>query len=394
MTEANATGRSLAMMGGRWLWYGTQRFTEAEWEAVCTQARTWQVQGLHPKVADGTTRWYDDAGLASLKRVAEQHGLRVVPYHYCYGPRFGAEQIAEEARISAWAGQVFGAVIPDIEDEYMGQYEAAESFGKQVRALFAGLWMPTLYANPQVHPVPLLSLNPYMNAWLPQVYFAVWNGLAQSAIEYVCPQWQAFDEQARKAGQAGLKPVLPIISTSNGVQAVQIATFIEKMQRYGYIGFWHAGTYAPYARTMIAAPLTMIEEEKTMNNRDQLQAGGWKYDEQQHRWTAPNGFVVEAGFAAEVSKAWDAQDYPLENERHLDQLELSNPTLGEGSRQRFRLTTLEWTPTRGVFRSWTGQELIELERRLQATESKAALSDALHQALVNAQNAIGEALKA
>lgn len=66
---------------------------------------------------------------------------------------------------------------------------------------------------------------------------------------------------------------------------------------------------------------------------------------------------------------------------------------GSGSRQRFRLTTLEWTPARGVFRGWTGQELMELEHRLQVAESKATLPATLHQALTNAQSAIDEALK-
>src|SRR5579884_3486371 len=111
----------LTMMSGRWMWYGTQHFTQEQWDDLCKQAAAWQVQGVHPKVADGTERWYSDADLLMLKKVAEQHGLRIVPYHYCYGPKFGAEQIAEEARISAWIGAVFGAVIPDIEDEYMGQ---------------------------------------------------------------------------------------------------------------------------------------------------------------------------------------------------------------------------------------------------------------------------------
>jgi hypothetical protein len=250
---------------------GHNPLPKTQWEALCAQAAAWKVQGLPPKVADGTNRWYSDAELLLLKRIAEQQGLRVVPYHYCYGPHFGAAQITEEADISAWAGQVFGAVIPDIEDEFMEQYEAAASFGKQVRASFSGLWMPTLYANPQVHPVPLLSLNPYMDAWLPQVYFAVWNGIAQSAIEYVSPQWQAFDEEARAQGQGGLKPILPIISTGNGVAVAQITDFIDKMQRYGYIGFWHAGTYGPYTEAVMQAPLPLIKED-TVNNIEQLQA--------------------------------------------------------------------------------------------------------------------------
>jgi N-acetyl-anhydromuramyl-L-alanine amidase AmpD len=146
----------------------------------------------------------------------------------------------------------------------------------------------------------------------------------------------------------------------------------------------------PYPWDDLFAYLT---EEDTVNNIDQLKAAGWKYEEQQKIWTAPNGFLVQHGFAEEVSTAWNPQDYPLENEQHCDQLELSNPALGGGSRQRFRLTTLEWTQARGVFRGWTGQELIELEHRLQVAESKATLSDALHQALTKAQSAIDEALK-
>ena len=251
----NDTSHTLSLLTGRWLWFGLQQFTREEWEQVCLQAVSWNVQGLHPKVADGTNRWYDDVGLLMLKQVATQHGLRVVPYHYCYGPQFGPAQITAEAQISAWIGKVFGAVIPDIEDQYMGQYASAESFGQQVRSLFDGLWLPTLYANPLNHPVPLLSLNLYMDAWLPQVYFAEWNGIAQSAIDYVYPQWQYFDQRAHEQGQNGLKPILPIISLERGVATIQIADFIAKMHSYGYIGFWYYDTYAPYASTIMHAPL-------------------------------------------------------------------------------------------------------------------------------------------
>lgn len=240
---------------GRWLWFGLQRFTRPEWEQVCFQAAQWQVQGLHPKIADGLHRWYDEAGLLMLKDVAAKHNLHVIPYHYCYGPQFGAQQISAEAAISIEAGNVFGAIIPDIEDQYMGQYESATSFAQQVRAHFKGLWMPTLYANPDVHPVPLLSLNPYMDAWLPQVYFAEWNGYAQAAIAYVYPQWQHFDQLAREQGQGGLKPILPIISLEKQVAAEQVSDFITRMHNYGYIGFWHYGTYAPYADTIKQAPM-------------------------------------------------------------------------------------------------------------------------------------------
>src|SRR5438045_5687414 len=95
-SSATATFAIPSMMQGRWIWFGLQRFSEAEWESICAQAAAWKVQGLHPKVAEGIYRWYDDQGLAMLRDVAARHGLKVVPYHYCYGPAFGASQITIE----------------------------------------------------------------------------------------------------------------------------------------------------------------------------------------------------------------------------------------------------------------------------------------------------------
>ncbi len=254
MTPSSSSPQLAQLISGRWLWFGLRRFTRTQWEDICIQASAWQVQGLHLKVADGLDRWYSQDDLRAFNESAKQHHLQVVPYHYCYGPLFGTEQIRGEAEISIGLGSLFGAVIPDIEDQYMGRYEEAAYFGQQVRAGFLGLWLPTLYANPLVHPVPLLALNPYMDAWLPQVYFSEWDGNAQDAINYVYPQWQHFEQQAERNGQGHLKPVLPIVSLNNLVASEQIVHFIDLMQHYGYIGFWHYDLYAPYASAIMHAP--------------------------------------------------------------------------------------------------------------------------------------------
>lgn len=81
--------------------------------------------------------------------------------------------------------------------------------------------------------------------------------------------------------------------------------------------------------------------------------------------TASNGNKVVLGFRDYVlSHNWDPTNLPLENEQHADPLELSNPSLGAGSRQRFRWLTLEYTPAIGVVIGWTGQELIKMEQLL------------------------------
>ncbi len=107
-----------------------------------------------------------------------------------------------------------------------------------------------------------------------------------------------------------------------------------------------------------------LAEEEPMNTVEQLKAAGWKYDDQQKIWTAPNGFFVQHGFSEEVSTAWNPQDYPLENEHGMQNLEVGNPSIGSGTQQVFRLTTLEWTPARGVFKMWTGQELLALRSEI------------------------------
>ncbi|GLV60769.1 hypothetical protein KDH_75880 [Dictyobacter sp. S3.2.2.5] len=88
---------------------------------------------------------------------------------------------------------------------------------------------------------------------------------------------------------------------------------------------------------------------------------GWKDDGT--TLTAPNGKVVVKGFRDYIlTHGWDSDDLPLENEQGVAQLEVGNPGLGGGTRQRFRRTTLEWSATHPVFEAWTGQELIALEQ--------------------------------
>jgi hypothetical protein len=122
---------------------------------------------------------------------------------------------------------------------------------------------------------------------------------------------------------------------------------------------------------------------------------GWTDDSSSGTLTAPNGFRVVRGFRRWVlSHPWNPEDWPLENEQGYSQIELSNPSLGGGTKQRFRMTTLEWTARRGVFVAWTGQELIELERRLRAALTQTAFPPALKQQIVNAIQEAEKAIQA
>ncbi len=99
--------------------------------------------------------------------------------------------------------------------------------------------------------------------------------------------------------------------------------------------------------------------------------------------TAPNGHRVVLGFREYIlSHGWDEHNLPLEEEVWLDPLEESNPSLGAGSQQVFNWTTLEWTPSRGVFVAWTGQELMKVRADRQSLEARIASVKSQLQALL------------
>lgn len=75
--------------------------------------------------------------------------------------------------------------------------------------------------------------------------------------------------------------------------------------------------------------------------------------------TAPNGIPVKLGFREHVlANNWDPNNFPLELEQGLPELEISNPALGGGTWQPFRWIVLEWTAQRNVAQMWAGQELL------------------------------------
>ena len=98
--------------------------------------------------------------------------------------------------------------------------------------------------------------------------------------------------------------------------------------------------------------------------------------------TAPNGHKVKLGFRRYIlSTAWDANNQPLQEEVGLSPVEESNPSLGAGTQQVFTWTTLEWTPTRGVFPAWTGPELLKVRADRDALRAQLAALQAKFNAL-------------
>ena len=90
---------------------------------------------------------------------------------------------------------------------------------------------------------------------------------------------------------------------------------------------------------------------------------GWADDG--HTLTAPNGIPVVLGFRDHVLNSnWDPTNWPLEPEKHLTGLEMSNPSLGDGQSQIFRWKRLEYNAKMGIFEGWLGQELLWYQKEV------------------------------
>ena len=90
---------------------------------------------------------------------------------------------------------------------------------------------------------------------------------------------------------------------------------------------------------------------------------------------APNGVPVVKGFRDWVlTHPWNADDWPLVPEFGTSSIEPGNPSSGAGTRQDFRMTSLGWTSAKGVYRIWTGQDLLALASSLSSSRKELATS--------------------
>ncbi|HEY7340868.1 MAG TPA: hypothetical protein VH591_08305 [Ktedonobacterales bacterium] len=104
---------------------------------------------------------------------------------------------------------------------------------------------------------------------------------------------------------------------------------------------------------------------------------GWKDDGK--TLVAPNGVPVVMGFREYVlahsgENSWDANNWPLAGEQVISSgsIEPGNASIGPGSRQDFRLTSLGWTEARNVYVIYVGQDIRALEQQLAAANAHVA----------------------
>lgn len=156
------------------LWVGneTREWHTADWQACASFARSLGVDSICAKVADGNQRWYGSAEqLRQIRDSVLTRGAGFIPFLYCYGPKFGTEQIHIECATLADMLSVCPIVQADMEVEYNNQPAAAQLFCSLMRPV-PGLLSISTWADPveQQWVTVGAALAPATNQWVIQQY--------------------------------------------------------------------------------------------------------------------------------------------------------------------------------------------------------------------------------
>lgn len=174
-TLAANCARATEVAGKVVLFIGTEcrTWSIGDFARAARNARTLGVDTIAPKRLDGSIPWYGSAARLREERTAVlAEGCGYLPFAYCYGPRFGAAQIADECRLLAeMMAENDGAVCADMEVEWNGRVAEAERFAALMRPV-AGMLYVTSWADPRQQDWlgVTRALAPCVNAWVPQQY--------------------------------------------------------------------------------------------------------------------------------------------------------------------------------------------------------------------------------
>lgn len=118
-------------------------------------------------------------------------------------------------------------------------------------------------------------------------------------------------------------------------------------QKYG-IDAAHIKPHKSICATDCPGTYPMAELQQFISTGGSMVPAGWHDDG--HTLTAPNGHKVVLGFRQHIlnAQSWNADNQPLEEEYHANQVLLHNASIGGGQVQLFRDNMFYWTQAKGV----------------------------------------------
>jgi hypothetical protein len=278
----------------------TYNWTIAQFQQAAHQARSWGINTLIIKVADGGNRWYG-GNWKPIRDAMLGAGIGCLFYTYSYGSKFGAFQT--ELDILKTLLHDYGAAVADLEVEWNGRPDLAQTMATQLGGAPGQLFVTT-WANPsgQNWMEVAKALGPAVKCWLPQAYDDYLYGVMQR--DY-----------------SALGCYAPVFDLTNEYGANDIVSFAEQALAGGAVSLWE---YAPAlsAASLVTQIVKIMQQGKVVPpvvTPTQPQQPLTFTDNDRHLWTLLQPIVINQ--QAAIEQSWlralvDGRYFgpPLENE--------------------------------------------------------------------------------
>lgn len=193
----------------------TYNWSITQFESLAEFCQSTGTKSVTCKVCDGAMLWFSYQYINQIKATFENKGISFIPYLYSYGNKFNA--LNYEINIIKQLLASCGACCVDMEVEWNGQLQWAQTFAQQLKA-HQGVLSVTTWADPSLQNwTPLLALlKPVVDVWLPQCYTSYLTA-------HVNNEYYGYN-------------VLPIVSL-NDANVVSNATMLKRA--YGRVSVWY-----------------------------------------------------------------------------------------------------------------------------------------------------------
>lgn len=254
-------------IGQRSLFVGIESYGQgAAWFAGVAQfARSYGVDTLLVKVADGTRWWYGGLdGYRARRDAIKAQGVGVVPYTYSYGNKFGA--LDAEIDILIELMKEDGVVCMDAEEEWNGHTDWASHLCARLQGV-PGTFLVSTWGNPaqQNWAGIVRALNPVVAAWMPQQY-----------TNYLASCWAQY-------GDLGAQCLMPTVDLSDGFGPNDPAAIATAACNQGHaaLSVWYHATAMNNPglldQVLAAFPRTSSQEgDRPMNITDPFAAAHFR----------------------------------------------------------------------------------------------------------------------
>jgi len=230
---------------GMWIWYVSQSGGTAA--AIAAQAKTYGINVVLVKSADGTNQWSQFT--PDLVNQLHAAGIRVCGWQYVYGTNPAGEAAAGGSAATKGAD----CLVIDAESQYEGKYRQASQYMQALRARVGASYPLGLAGFPYVDYHPSFPYSVFLGPGgaqldVPQMYWKTIGTTVATAYKHTYDLNQLYK-----------RPIFPLGQTYSNPPLSDISAFRSTAQLYGAAGvsWWSWQETSTPEWQALSAPLTL-----------------------------------------------------------------------------------------------------------------------------------------